>query len=343
MDPTLDHPSPVRTLLIQDLASRMALTTADTTGGARLGDDFPIICSSCLGPNPYVRMLKVCASYSVRRSHGRRLNQSRRLQDKMGKACRISGHPFTAFRWQGEHKRWKETIVSPEAARDKNCCQACLNDLEYGVSFHVRDRVMEALGEDQVNARRRRSPRCAPAGGPYISAALTTHVSRCRRRQHLTLAPSFTGPTSGRGKRREMSRVEAHTTRHARAQPASHTLSPHRPPAPPSPPPRPPPNSIAPHRGCSTPAPPWLPRPCPDPAQTLDWYVANPPCVPPDAPRTRTPHPRPLTALAPLHPHPSHCSFVTMWISCGSSRPWTPAPSCFRGATRRSHPKNRRR
>ena len=35
-------------------------------------------------------------------------------------------------------------------AREKNCCQACLNDLEYGVPFHVRDHVMEALQEEEA-------------------------------------------------------------------------------------------------------------------------------------------------------------------------------------------------
>lgn len=68
----------------------------------------------------------------------------------MSKECRITGAPFTAFRWQGEHKRWKETIVSAMAAREKNCCQSCLNDLEYAVPFHVRDHIMEALGADEA-------------------------------------------------------------------------------------------------------------------------------------------------------------------------------------------------
>lgn len=66
----------------------------------------------------------------------------------MGKECKISGRPFTSFRWQGQHKRWKETCISPEVAREKNVCQSCVNDLEYGVPFHVRDQVMAALGKE---------------------------------------------------------------------------------------------------------------------------------------------------------------------------------------------------
>jgi len=41
----------------------------------------------------------------------------------MGKECKVSGRPFTSFRWQGQHKRWKETCVSPDVAREKDVCQ----------------------------------------------------------------------------------------------------------------------------------------------------------------------------------------------------------------------------
>ena len=97
----------------------------NTASGLALGEDFPVICDSCLGPNPYTRMIK----------------------STMARECRISGSPFTAFRWQGAHKKWKETLICGAVAQEKNCCQACLNDLEYAVPFHVRDHVMDALGE----------------------------------------------------------------------------------------------------------------------------------------------------------------------------------------------------
>ena len=54
----------------------MALTTQAGVEGD-IGSDFPIICESCLGPNPYCRMIKA----------------------DMAKECKISGAPFTAFRW----------------------------------------------------------------------------------------------------------------------------------------------------------------------------------------------------------------------------------------------------
>jgi len=103
-------------------SSSHAVAPSDPT----LGEDFPIICESCLGPNPYVRMIK----------------------SDMAKECRISGSPFTSFRWQGALRRWKETIVCAAVAREKNLCQACLNDLEYAVPFHVRDEVMAALNAE---------------------------------------------------------------------------------------------------------------------------------------------------------------------------------------------------
>ena len=97
-------------------------------GAGAIGEDFPIVCEPCLGGNPYLRMLK----------------------GTMGKECRISGRPFNSFRWQGAHNKWKETVIAPEVAREKNCCMACLNDLEYGVPFHVRDGLLDALGTDMA-------------------------------------------------------------------------------------------------------------------------------------------------------------------------------------------------
>lgn len=107
----------------------MAVSFASSTAAApELGEDFPIICNSCLGPNPYTRMIK----------------------SDLSKQCKITGAPFTSFRWQGELKRWKETVIGSSVAREKNCCQSCLNDLEYAVPYQVRDRVMDAINEDKA-------------------------------------------------------------------------------------------------------------------------------------------------------------------------------------------------
>ena len=68
----------------------MSVALLGSSSAAVLGEDFPIVCESCLGPNPYTRMIK----------------------QQMAKECRVSGQPFTGFRWQGALRRWKETIVS---------------------------------------------------------------------------------------------------------------------------------------------------------------------------------------------------------------------------------------
>lgn len=149
------------------------------SGAPELGEDFPIVCEKCLGPNPYCRMIK----------------------DKMSKECRISGAPFTAFRWQGALKRWKETIVCAAVAREKNLCQACLNDLEYGVPYHVRDHVMDALGEESApksdvsrefhwaNKRQKLSDDPSDAGGFDTYDKLNNHVDRLRELAALAPGP----------------------------------------------------------------------------------------------------------------------------------------------------------
>ena len=101
---------------------------SSTAPHPELGDDFPIICERCLGSNPYTRMMK---------------------QDS-ARECQISGAPFAAFRWQGDLRRWRETMICAAVAREKNCCQSCLNDLEYEVPYHVRDRVMDAIQADDA-------------------------------------------------------------------------------------------------------------------------------------------------------------------------------------------------
>jgi len=106
-------------------SARPGATLAQTPDGLRLGEDFPFICEVCLGPNPYLRMIK--------------MPQSRE--------CKISGRPYTAFRWQpGSEARYKETIIAPEVAIAKNVCQVCLMDMEYNLPVAVRDRLMGPSG-----------------------------------------------------------------------------------------------------------------------------------------------------------------------------------------------------
>ncbi|XP_044472491.1 zinc finger CCCH domain-containing protein 40-like [Mangifera indica] len=91
--------------------------------------DFPIICESCLGDNPYVRMTK--ADYD--------------------KECKICTRPFTVFRWRpGRDARFKKTEICQTCSKLKNVCQVCLLDLEYGLPVQVRDTALSISSNDAI-------------------------------------------------------------------------------------------------------------------------------------------------------------------------------------------------
>jgi len=91
--------------------------------------NFPLLCETCLGDNPYIRMQK--EDYSTE--------------------CKICVRPFTLFRWKaGTNGRYKATVVCQSCAKMKNVCQTCLFDLEYGLPVQVRDRYLEELGQEKI-------------------------------------------------------------------------------------------------------------------------------------------------------------------------------------------------
>jgi pre-mRNA-splicing factor RBM22/SLT11 len=90
---------------------------------------FPLLCETCLGDNPYIRMQKEEASTE----------------------CKICVRPFTLFRWKaGTNGRYKATIICQSCAKMKNVCQTCLFDLEYGLPVQVRDRYLAELGQEAI-------------------------------------------------------------------------------------------------------------------------------------------------------------------------------------------------
>lgn len=89
--------------------------------------EFPILCQTCLGDNPYLRMMK----------------------EKFGRECKICNRPFTTFRWcPGRGMRYKKTEVCQTCAKLKNVCQTCLLDLEYGLPVQVRDYAMQLKSDE---------------------------------------------------------------------------------------------------------------------------------------------------------------------------------------------------
>ncbi|PPQ63075.1 hypothetical protein CVT24_005930 [Panaeolus cyanescens] len=83
--------------------------------------EFPILCETCLGDNPYIRMSK----------------------QEYGRSCGTCARPFTVFRWNpGKGARYKTTVICQTCAKIKNVCQTCLLDLEYGLPTQVRDTAL---------------------------------------------------------------------------------------------------------------------------------------------------------------------------------------------------------
>ncbi|KAJ2487253.1 Pre-mRNA-splicing factor slt11, partial [Coemansia sp. RSA 2320] len=88
--------------------------------------EFPILCETCLGENPYVRMTK----------------------EPRGKECKTCNRAFTIFRWlPGRGMRYKKTEICVTCAKLKNVCQTCILDLEHGLPVQVRDTALSIQDE----------------------------------------------------------------------------------------------------------------------------------------------------------------------------------------------------
>lgn len=88
--------------------------------------EFPILCQTCLGDNPYMRM----------------------MVDKHGQACKVCDKPFTTYRWcPGPKMRFKKTEICQMCSRVKNVCQTCLLDLAYNLPVQVRDKLLQVSND----------------------------------------------------------------------------------------------------------------------------------------------------------------------------------------------------
>jgi pre-mRNA-splicing factor RBM22/SLT11 len=107
-----------------------AAATEGTSGGLD-PNEFPILCETCLGENPFVRMTR----------------------EPYGKACKVCDRPFTVYRWRpGPKARFKKTELCMTCAKLKNVCQTCVLDLQFGLPVQVRDAAMTAVGEGDGGA-----------------------------------------------------------------------------------------------------------------------------------------------------------------------------------------------
>ena len=87
--------------------------------------EFPLVCETCLGDNPYLRM----------------------TTEPHGKKCKICESPFTVFAWQaGTKGRLKRVEICKSCAQAKNVCQVCIYDLEYGLPVAMRDKILKEEG-----------------------------------------------------------------------------------------------------------------------------------------------------------------------------------------------------
>ena len=102
--------------------------------------DFPVLCETCLGDNPYVRMAR----------------------SEFARECKICQRPFTVFRWKPGSKnsttanRFKKTEICQTCAKLKNCCQTCIFDLDFGLPIQLRDKFVSqadkvVIPSDQAN------------------------------------------------------------------------------------------------------------------------------------------------------------------------------------------------
>ena len=95
----------------------MAIRT-DTNKQGWEKTDFPVACEKCYGDNPYMRMLK----------------------EDYGQECRLCFRPFTVFKWKGDRGLYKRTTICQSCSKEKNLCQVCTLDLEFGLPMEIRDK-----------------------------------------------------------------------------------------------------------------------------------------------------------------------------------------------------------
>lgn len=96
----------------------------------------PTVCSSCLGPNPLVRMLRLPS----------------------GKRCHACNHVYSAFSWRASNDaKTRMTILCRACSASKMCCQSCMCDLATGLSAEKKNNLTTEELAEAVERQRNRS------------------------------------------------------------------------------------------------------------------------------------------------------------------------------------------
>lgn len=120
--------------------------TANKAGAASGGSEAaetPILCETCLGPNPFISMTKQGYGKECKVSHRSATIEMLNLLMLCCATFQICTRPFTVFRWKpGQGARFKKTEICTTCATIKNVCQTCVLDLQYGLPVQVRDTAL---------------------------------------------------------------------------------------------------------------------------------------------------------------------------------------------------------
>lgn len=99
-----------------------------------VNDEFPTICSKCIGSND-----ENASQY---------LNF---IRSTMGSECKLCNRVYTSYKFKqsSNSSRYIHTEICKTCSTMKNICQCCLLDLEYGVAYWIRESVENGKANDQ--------------------------------------------------------------------------------------------------------------------------------------------------------------------------------------------------
>lgn len=117
--------------------------------------EFPIVCETCLGDNPAIRMVRATCD----------------------RECRICNRACTGFRWQpGRKARYKTTIICQLCAKMKNVCQV------YATLSSCLPYAKSHISSARLHQQERHAPCFASSSFPVLhrlGALLIIFLSRC--------------------------------------------------------------------------------------------------------------------------------------------------------------------